>query len=40
MLGAGYELIKSAPEMHMTPAGNRQDFLWCLFRKAAEGEHQ
>jgi hypothetical protein len=38
-LGAGYELIKATPETHMTPAGNRQDFIWCLFRKAADGEH-
>ena len=38
-LGAGYELIKATPETHMTPAGNRQDFIWCLFRKTAEGEH-
>jgi SAM-dependent methyltransferase len=38
-LGAGYELVKTIPETHMTPSGNRQDFLWCLFRKAV-GEHQ
>lgn len=38
-LGAGHELIKTTPETHTTPAGNRQDFLWCLFRKAADGEH-
>jgi SAM-dependent methyltransferase len=38
-LGAGYELIQAIPEAHTTPAGNRQDFLWCLFRKVAEGGH-
>jgi 2-polyprenyl-3-methyl-5-hydroxy-6-metoxy-1,4-benzoquinol methylase len=39
-LGAGYELVKTIPETHMTPSGNRQDFLWCLFRKGADGKHQ
>lgn len=38
-LGPGYELIKTAPETHTTPAGNRQDFVWCLFRKVPEGSH-
>jgi hypothetical protein len=33
-------LVKTIPETHMTPSGNRQDFLWCLFRKAADGKHQ
>lgn len=32
-LGPGYELVEQRPQTHLTPAGNSQDFLWCLFRK-------
>ena len=31
-LGPGYELVEQRPQTHLTPAGNSQDFLWCLFR--------
>lgn len=34
-LGSGYSLVDQRPQTHVTPAGNRQDFLWCLFEKAA-----
>lgn len=34
-LGADYELVNEQPQIHLTPAGNRQDFIWCLFRKSA-----
>lgn len=34
-LGPGYSLVDQRPQTHVTPAGNRQDFLWCLFKKAA-----
>ncbi len=34
-LGAGYQLLNHQPQTHLTPAGNRQDFIWCLFRKSA-----
>ncbi|MSP50416.1 MAG: class I SAM-dependent methyltransferase [Alphaproteobacteria bacterium] len=36
-LGAGYELVRTMPETHVTPAGHRQDFLWCLFRRVSDG---
>ncbi|MBX9873444.1 MAG: class I SAM-dependent methyltransferase [Bosea sp.] len=32
-LGPGYNLIGQQPQTHVTPAGNRQDFIWCLFKK-------
>lgn len=32
-LGPGYELVEQRAQTHLTPAGNSQDFLWCLFRK-------
>ncbi len=32
-LGPGYDLIDQQPQTHVTPAGNRQDFIWCLFSK-------
>lgn len=32
-LGPGYELVEQRSQTHLTPAGNSQDFLWCLFRK-------
>ncbi|OYW58776.1 MAG: SAM-dependent methyltransferase [Bosea sp. 12-68-7] len=34
-LGADYALVNEQPQTHLTPAGNRQDFIWCLFRKSA-----
>jgi hypothetical protein len=35
-LGPGYRLIEEQPQTHLTPAGNRQDFTWCLFRTATD----
>jgi ubiquinone/menaquinone biosynthesis C-methylase UbiE len=32
-LGPAYQLIDQRSQTHVTPAGNRQDFLWCLFKK-------
>jgi ubiquinone/menaquinone biosynthesis C-methylase UbiE len=32
-LGTGYDLVDQQPQTHVTPAGNRQDFIWCLFKK-------
>ncbi len=37
LLGSAYRLRNSRPETHVTPAGNRQDFVWCLFEKVADG---
>lgn len=34
-LGQGFQLIDQRLQAHVTPAGNRQDFIWCLFKKAA-----
>jgi ubiquinone/menaquinone biosynthesis C-methylase UbiE len=34
-LGPRYRLLREAAQPHVTPAGNRQDFTWCLFRKRA-----
>ncbi len=34
-LGADYSLVNQQPQTHLTPAGNRQEFIWCLFRKSA-----
>lgn len=33
-LGPSYSLVDQRPQTHVTPAGNPQDFLWCLFKKA------
>ncbi len=33
--GPGFALIDSARESHLTPAGARQQFVYCLFRKNA-----
>jgi len=35
-LGPGYQRLSAEVETHRTPAGNSQDFLWCLFRKGAD----
>lgn len=32
-LGPVYHLIDQQPQTHVTPTGNHQDFIWCLFRK-------
>ncbi|MBX9873608.1 MAG: class I SAM-dependent methyltransferase [Beijerinckiaceae bacterium] len=32
-LGPRYRLIDQKLQTHVTPVGNRQDFIWCLFRK-------
>lgn len=32
-LGPRYGLIDQRLQTHVTPAGNHQDFIWCLFRK-------
>lgn len=32
-LGDSYRLLEVRHEAHVTPAGGRQDFTWCLFRK-------
>ena len=34
-LGPGYELIHSTDEVHPTPGGATQDFIWCLFHRTA-----
>lgn len=36
VLGPGFRLLAERPETHPTPAGGRQDFTWCLFRKLGE----
>jgi len=33
--GAGYELISHRTELHATPAGKEQEFVYCFFRRAA-----
>jgi len=33
-LGAGFELIETRRELHQTPAGREQRFVYCLFRRA------
>lgn len=35
VLGPGFQLLDERPQTHLTPAGGRQDFTWCLFRKIA-----
>jgi len=37
VLGPRFHLVESRAETHVTPAGGRQDFTWCLFRKAPPG---
>ncbi|CAD5270490.1 conserved hypothetical protein [Bosea sp. 62] len=32
-LGPAYHLIDQQPQTHVTPTGNHQDFIWCLFKK-------
>ena len=32
--GSGFQLIKSVGELHHTPFGTTQDFIYCCFRKA------
>jgi len=34
-LGAGFTLMDTESETHVTPGGGGQDFTWCLFRKIA-----
>ena len=34
-LGAGFALMDTASETHVTPGGAPQDFTWCLFHKTA-----
>jgi SAM-dependent methyltransferase len=36
LLGAGFRLLESRPQVHVTPAGGSQDFVWCHFVKTAE----
>lgn len=32
-LGPRYRLIEQRLQTHVTPSGNHQDFIWCLFKK-------
>ncbi len=32
-LGPAYHLIDQQVQIHVTPTGNHQNFIWCLFRK-------
>ncbi|EKD88008.1 MAG: putative methylase protein [uncultured bacterium] len=32
-LGSNYTLLSSEKEIHLTPSGSRQQFVYCLFRK-------
>jgi SAM-dependent methyltransferase len=34
-LGPGYELVDVRQQTHRTPAGDAQEFVWCLFRRDA-----
>lgn len=34
-LGPGFELIHATAELHKTPGGATQDFIWCLFHRTA-----
>jgi SAM-dependent methyltransferase len=33
-LGAGFALLKTVPELHLTPSGNPQSFQYSVFRRA------
>lgn len=35
-LGSSFELLRDWREEHVTPAGNRQSFTWCIFRRRRE----
>lgn len=35
LLGPAYCLLREETRSHLTPAGMRQDFAWCLFARAA-----
>lgn len=35
VLGQGFQRLAERQETHLTPAGGRQEFTWCLFRKIA-----
>ena len=35
-LGPGLQLVETDEEAHRTPSGNRQDFLYCYFRRGRE----
>ena len=32
-VGSGFHLVESRSEMHITPSGGRQSFVYCLFQK-------
>lgn len=32
-IGPDFSLVEDWPEIHVTPAGNRQSFTWCVFRR-------
>ncbi|MGD2117158.1 MAG: class I SAM-dependent methyltransferase [Chromatiales bacterium] len=34
LLGAEFQLLKQQVEVHQTPAGKRQDFIYCLFQRS------
>ncbi|HEV8415518.1 MAG TPA: class I SAM-dependent methyltransferase [Bryobacteraceae bacterium] len=34
-LGAGFELLKTVPELHVTPQGNTQSFQYSVFRRVS-----
>ncbi len=36
-LGSAFELTEARNEMHLTPAGKLQSFVYCLFRRRGEG---
>ncbi|MBI1198958.1 MAG: methyltransferase domain-containing protein [Phenylobacterium sp.] len=38
ILGPRFALIDARPETHLTPGGASQSFVWCLFRKTADGK--
>ncbi len=38
VLGPHFELIDARPETHRTPGGASQNFVWCLFRRTADGQ--
>lgn len=33
--GPGFELVETRPQVHRTPTGSSQDFVWCLLRRRA-----
>jgi len=36
-LGSSYEFTEGLNEMHLTPAGKPQNFVYCLFRRVSQG---